>query len=86
MLKEGRWSGVARGWCHPKNEKKTMEESKKPGSGLNKEMLGDNNIMVECECGVFEVFVRTVNGKHNLIPNELICTKCKTVLKMKDFI
>ena len=54
-----------------------MEESKIPGGG---------NILVTCECGVFEIYVRTVNGQHSLISNELICTKCGKILKVKDFI
>ena len=63
-----------------------MEESKIPGGGMNQEMLGDNNILVTCECGVFEVYIKTVNGQHALIPNELVCTKCKKIIKVKDFI
>jgi len=62
-----------------------MEESKIPGGGMSKEMVGDNNILIICECGVYEVYIRTVNGQHSLIPNEFVCTKCGKVLKMKDF-
>ena len=53
---------------------------------LKKEMVGDNNIFVKCKCGVYEVLVKSVNGEHVLLPNELICTKCKSVVKVKDFI
>lgn len=63
-----------------------MEESKIPGGGMNKEVLGDNNILLTCKCGVFEIYLKTVNGQHSLIPNEFICTKCGEILKMKDFI
>lgn len=61
-------------------------ENTMPGGGINKGMLGDNNILVECKCGVYEVYVRTVNEQHGLIPNELVCTKCGEIIKIKDFI
>lgn len=61
-------------------------ENKTPGSEMNKEIIGDNNILITCKCGVFEVYIRTVNGQHSLIPNELICTKCGEIIKVKDFI
>lgn len=66
-------------------EKKIMETNLQ-GGGINKIMLGDNNILVTCQCGVFEIYIRTVNGQHALIPNELICTKCGEIIKLKDFI
>ena len=62
-----------------------MEESKIPGGGITKEMVGDNNILITCKCGVFEICKRTVNGQHSLVPNELICTRCGEIIKMKDF-
>lgn len=53
---------------------------------IPKEMIGDNSILVSCDCGVFVILVKTVNGEHSLIPNELICTKCGEIIKVKDFI